>query len=175
MGRQLLQGVICCGGGPISMFELKELMRLGFPALYLPTEVRIRVADSNLTSGLSDVNRYGIINRWVTHTGFPTKCWVVMDQNTPQKLGSLAAGGAETNTGDKNMVTWVDEVVQQHVYPKFNPSNHMKWRTPTKPVPNEFGTPRVVLRRDYLQREIEIGFKIKQVRSVACVLSSSGP
>jgi hypothetical protein len=152
------------------MFELKELVRLGFPGFYLPIEVKIRVTDSNLTSGVSDVNRYGIINRWVTHVGFPPKVWTVFDQNSPRHFGMLegnidGVGNTEAAAAEnRNMVTWVDEIKNQHTYPKVTKENHMLWRTPTEPVKTKFGTHRCVLSRNMMQREIEIGFKIKQAR-----------
>jgi len=173
-GTQLLKGVICCGGGPISLSEFKEMTRRGYPVFYHPTTVKNPVVDSNLTSGFSEVNLFGIVNEWASFIGLPADVWTACDQNPPQNFELLSSHGDGPDgaaTHDRNVVPWVKELASQLV-PDENHGLH-NWPT-TQPLADGFGGRRMVVRRDKVQREIEVAFHIQQVYEISESSSTVG-
>lgn len=64
--QQLLKGLICCGGGPVSIQEYQEFFKMGYPCYYLPVQAKCRVTDPDLEWGQSDTNSFGIVHQ-VSH------------------------------------------------------------------------------------------------------------
>jgi len=159
---QLLQGEIICGGGPISIHEHNEFFRRGYPFFYMPTEAKVRVVDSDLRSGESQINKYGIMHSWFADTGIPARLWAVLDQ------------GTDSEGNDKNLVPWVTSE-KEHIGP-LDVNEHDKYKLPiklkeeiTKAEDPDGWWPRgrkpcrVVILQESIQKEIHIAFKIKRV------------
>eukprot|EP00035_Acanthoeca_spectabilis_P014148 m.269072 g.269072 ORF g.269072 m.269072 type:complete len:500 (-) comp16064_c0_seq11:4445-5944(-) len=160
--EQFLKGEIICGGGPISVHEHSDFFRRGYPCYYMPTEAKVRVVDSDLRTGESELNKYGIMHAWFADTGIPARMWAVLDQ------------GTDTYGNDKNLVGWVAQ--EKESLGPLDVNEHDKYKLPLKIVdairkgkdpngwwPRDKAPGRLVLLQESIQKDIYIMFKIKRV------------